>query len=158
MIKTYKYKFLDYLLKSVISGICRLPLSVNLKIGYIQGIIIYYLSKKLNLIAVSNIKKCFPHQSDKWVNEQVKASIIDNSKTLLESYWFWTHPDQVDMYLGNIYSKTPINELLYSKNGLIMITPHIGSWEYAGLYASSIVDMLIMYKPPKIKWLHEFFL
>jgi KDO2-lipid IV(A) lauroyltransferase len=37
--------------------------------------------------------------------------------------------------------------------GVILVTPHLGCFEAAGLYAAQRMPITIMYRPPKMKWL-----
>ena len=107
-------------------------------------------------IAQANLKICFPEKEQAWRNNLVKQSLQENSKTLLESLWLWRHSSYALTQLrGQIFNEHLLKNAKEKNRATIFVTPHFGSWEYAGLLTASNCNLMIMYAPPKLDYLHK---
>ena len=107
-------------------------------------------------IATVNINLCFPHQDQNWRDNLVKHSLEQNSLTLLESFWLWRHgPYAITQLRGEVVNEHLLTNAREKNQATIFVTPHFGSWEYAGLLTASCCDLLIMYAPPKLDFIHK---
>ena len=107
-------------------------------------------------IANTNKNICFPRKDRQWRNSLLKNSLIENSKTLLEALWLWRNSAYaLSKLCGEITNQQLLDETASKQRGTIFVTPHFGSWEYAGLLTASRSDLIILYAPPKLKYLHQ---
>lgn len=75
---------------------------------------------------------------------------------MLESLWLWRNSSRALTQLcGEVINKHLLSSANGKQTGTIFVTPHFGSWEYAGLLTASRCDLMIMYAPPKLEFLHE---
>jgi len=128
------------------------PLSVHHRLGKLIGSLLFVFKNRNKHIAQVNINICFSSLSDADKQRLLKKTLQENGKTLIECFWLWQHPQEVlDVLLGNIKN----HELLIraNKQGTIFVTPHFGSWEFIGLLTAANSNLLILYAPPKSKYI-----
>jgi KDO2-lipid IV(A) lauroyltransferase len=46
-----------------------------------------------------------------------------------------------------------VEQALAAGRGLVLLTPHLGCFEIAALYAGRRIPLTVMYRPPKVRWL-----
>ena len=103
-----------------------------------------------------NLSICFPGQDHQWRQNLRNQSLRESSKTLLESLWLWRNSSRALTHLcGELINEHLLSRANDKQTGTIFVTPHFGSWEYAGLLTASRCDLMIMYAPPKLECLHE---
>lgn len=66
---------------------------------------------------------------------------------------FFRKPEDIAALFHQVYGWEHIQTALNNKEGLLLITPHIGSYDLAGRYISHYLPfpLTAMYKPPKVK-------
>ena len=104
----------------------------------------------------TNLKICFSDKTDAWISQTTKATLIENSKTFLETPWLWRNSSYALSKLsGDIINEHLLRNATNREQGTIFVTPHFGSWEYVGLLTAAHCDLMIMYAPPKLPYLHQ---
>jgi len=103
-----------------------------------------------------NIRLCFPYLSDSAEKKLTKISLIETCKTFLElsALWLWSGKRVLNL-VQNVTGEECLQEAIQKNQGVILLTPHLGAWEMAGLYASSRYKITSLYRPPKLKGLHH---
>ncbi len=141
-----KAKILVAILK--IFSLMRLPL--NHFVANIIGTILCAIPNRSLRITKKNVQLCFSELEPHEQVTMVKASIHEMVKTVTELGVFWyARKARVLALVKSISGKNILEQaLLESKDsGLILVSPHIGAWELAGLHCSSLFNMTSMYKP-----------
>lgn len=139
------------LLNLIAGALSSISLPMNHRIGSALGWLAWTLRTKLRTITLINLSLCFPEWTDEQKNKIGKASLIETGKALTESFWLWKRPNQEVLDKLSIVSG---EELLHaaqaSTQGLIVATPHLGSWEACCL--PLVTDELVtcLYKPPRM--------
>lgn len=91
-------------------------------------------------LCIKNIHAAFPEMPPEKVRETARKSVDNIALSMCEFMWIRRHPDQFD----KIIDKTPCLENVakaidHVKNGsgTILITPHMGNWEFSGRILAS---------------------
>jgi len=137
------------LLASLFSAI---SLPMNHRIGAGIGWLAWTTRTKLRTITLVNLSLCFPEWSEEQKLRVGKASLIETGKTLTEAFWLWKRPqsdvlDRLDIVEGEHLLRTA----QASSRGLIVATPHMGSWEMCCLPLVTDEPVTCFYKPPRMK-------
>nr|WP_043757796.1 lysophospholipid acyltransferase family protein [Imhoffiella purpurea] len=138
----------DGLAHLVVHLISRLPLSMNHRLGAAVGALVARWPNRQRRNALLNIALCLPHLSER---EQIRLrdrNLREFGKTYAEIGYLWLRP--VEQVLGLI-KEVRGGEWLRRENGkgLIVLSPHIGAWELAGLYLAAQGPTAIFYKPQR---------
>lgn len=83
-----------------------------------------------------------------------RANAAELGKAIFELPYIWLRPTK-DL-LDTVASRQGWDAVLAAKaegKGLIMLTPHLGSFEFIGAYLASQFPITILYRPPKLSWL-----
>lgn len=129
-------------------------MAVSHSIGTLFGWLSAHTNNRSRRIAEVNINLCFPTKEHAWRKELLNKSLQENSKTILESLWLWRNSSRaLSRLCGNVKNEHLLDKA--KSKGTIFVTPHFGSWEYAGLLTASRCNLMIMYVPPKSAFLHH---
>lgn len=146
-----------FLIKLILRAFSFLPLSwvhnIATKIG---RILLYFPQLRLINVMRINLQLCYPQLDQK---ELLKHSIIETCKTFTElgALWLWSS-DRTLTLIQQVTGEYHLQQALQHKKGVILLTPHFGAWELAGLYASAHYRMTALYRPPKLSGLQAFIL
>jgi KDO2-lipid IV(A) lauroyltransferase len=98
-----------------------------------------------------NICLCFPDLTETRRRRLIRSSLIETGKTLLETSALWLRPGSRALRLiRKIDGAELVERALEQGKGVILATPHLGSWEAAGLYGAAAFHMTCLYRPLRI--------
>lgn len=144
------------LAKFFIISISRLPLSMTLVLGTLLGRLMYISNNRSKRITSTNLKICFPNNNPQAHQQLLKESLIEDSKVLLEALWLWKNANYaVNNLIGNVENEYLLEETKKEDQSTIIVTPHFGSWEFAGIYSAYKRTFRIMYAPAKIPYIEK---
>lgn len=133
------------------------PLGFNRWLGKVIGTIYWHSSKRVRHVSSVNLELCFPDQSAEWREQTAKSGVINMAMTLLESPVLWKMPRERLLSLcENIDAFDEASKDQDRNEGILLATPHLGCWEYAGLIYASLRPVTYLYRPPKLKAIDEF--
>jgi len=134
-----------------------LPLPIVHGLAFIIGLTLYWLPNNLKKVAATNLRLCFPDLSDKKRSQLLRQTLIENCKTMLEmgTLWLWSEKRIQGLNKG-VKGLVHWQSAAEKNQGIIFATPHIGAWEYAGLFDQT--PLTILYRPPKLSDFGEFML
>ena len=127
-----------------------LPLPLLHALGNAAGGLGYYLLK-------SDRQRVFDNMRLAGLNPEpssVKAVFRETAKGGLElPVAFFRRPESIETLFKEVHGWEHVQSALDAGEGLLFITPHIGSYDLAGRYISQQLPfpLTAMYKPPKIK-------
>lgn len=135
-----------------------LPRGCNRLFGVLAGRIAYYRQSKGAQIAARNVQLCFPGQSPIERDALLQKSLIATFQCLFEmgAVWFrgarWRQAHTL-----TIHNEAIFHEARESGRGVLIIIPHFGNWEMAGICASQWMKCTAIYRPPKMALLDPVF-
>ena len=138
----------ERLLRVLMELLARLPLRLVHGIGAFTGTLIALFPNRQRRNALINIALCLPKLSAAEQRRLRNHTLCAFGKTYTEIAHFWLHPH--DEVMG-LVREVRGAELLRRKpgQGLIVLSPHLGAWELAGLYLSAQGPTAIFYKPQR---------
>lgn len=135
----------------------RLSLSGAQRLGTRAGRLGWYCAKATRRTTEININTCFPDLSPQAREELARASLVETSKTALEIPLMWEWPVERCLSLvKEVQGQALVEDALKAGKGLLLLAPHLGNWELAGLYFSSRYQMAALYSPPNVPELEAY--
>lgn len=133
-----------------------LPLRVMHVLGALIGSVLYYLPNKLRSVATRNIALCFPELSISDQRKLLQQALRENVKTFTEigAMWFWPKHKMQALNQG-VDGLQHVEEAQKQGKGVIVLTPHLGQWEYLGAVFPEIMPMTSMYRPMRMPGLEQ---
>jgi len=129
-----------------------LPLSWGQALGALLGWLLWWIPNPLRRIAERNLALCFPDQSLVERNRLLRRNLLETGKGLLElgPLWLWPGQRVLRLIQEPVIGEEELIAAVNRKRGVILITPHLGAWELAGLYHSSRYPLTILYRPSRM--------
>ena len=108
-------------------------------------------------VARINIDLCWPKLDAASRAQMLKESMRETGKAMSEPLRLWRLSIEKRRSLAVASpGRDTIDAICNAPGGAIILSPHLGSWEYLGLYIVSRKRMVVMYKPGKYSALDEF--
>ncbi|WP_166258913.1 lysophospholipid acyltransferase family protein [Marinobacter salicampi] len=146
-----------FLISALLRAAGSMSLRAAQKIGSALGLLGWYLKTRYRGITETNLALCMPELDAEARAELARNSLRHTGETLVEIPLMWEWP--VEKCLGlvrEVEGAHLLDEVLEKGQGLILLAPHLGNWELAGLYFSSRYKMAALYSPPHIKEFEEY--
>jgi len=140
------------IIRTTLALFALLPLPLNHALGYIIGLLFYLIPNKTKTITLINLSLCLPELNNHQRQRLARQSLIETGKSITElgAIWFW-NPTRLLRKIIRIENEDILNRALEKQKGLIIMTPHMGCWELAGLFAARKQTLTSLYRPPRIQ-------
>lgn len=134
-----------------------LSLSAAQRIGRFFGGIVWRLGAAPRKVTDLNLSMCLPELQDDDRDRLSYNSLRHTGMTALEIPLMWEWPVQKCLNLvQDTQGLELIDDALATGKGLILLAPHLGNWELAGLYFSSKYKMASLYSPPNMEEFEDY--
>ena len=147
---------MQVMLRLIFQILAALPLPFLHLLGRLLGWLAYYGSPKMRARTADNIRISQIAQDYQSMNGLVKSSLQETAKSGLELPIAWCRDSQdVVKLFHQVRGWEYVEAAIANEQGLLLITPHIGSYDLAGRFISERLPfpLTAMYRPPKIAWL-----
>ncbi len=145
-----------YLIWGLLHIIAWLPLPLLHGIGYIAGNLLSVLPSRLRATSTRNIGQCLPELSGTQQRRLLRASLIETAMAITETGALWLRPAKRARHLiRSVDGRELVDAALKKGRGVILATPHLGSWEAAGLYGAANFHMTCLYRPLRLAGLER---
>ena len=139
----------DRIAEWILRANARLPLPVLHNIGNLIGSLIAIIPGKRVATCRTNIEACFPELSAYRQRRLARQSFREIAKGLMEVGKLWLSPAQENLaMIRSVEGEETVTESLNKGKGVILATPHLGSWELFGSYCSPQYPLTSTDQPP----------
>ena len=142
--------------RAAITGLLRLtsllPLPLTHAIGVWVGGLLWWIPNDLRRIASRNLVLTFPEMPVADRERLLRRNLWETGKLLLElgPLWLWRGERVLALVRGAVAGEEALIDTVRRRRGAILLTPHLGAWEMAGLYYSSRHPLTILYRPSRL--------
>jgi len=142
--------------QGLISALLRLtaalPLSWGHALGAFLGWLLWWIPNPLQRIAERNLALCFPEQPTIERSRLLRRNLMETGKGLLElgPLWLWPGEKVLRLIQEPVAGEEELVAAVNRKQGVTLVTPHLGAWELAGLYYASRYPLTILYRPSRL--------
>ncbi|SET36984.1 MULTISPECIES: lysophospholipid acyltransferase family protein [Marinobacter] len=127
----------------------KLSFDMAQRIGRVLGTVGGWLPTRSKKVTTANIRLCFPEMPEDQRRRLVRSSLRHTGQTFMEIPLMWEWP--VEKCLGlirEVEGLEMVDRALAEGRGVVLLAPHLGNWELAGIYFSSRYQMAALYSPP----------
>ncbi|MFV5490468.1 lysophospholipid acyltransferase family protein [Acinetobacter sp. ASP199] len=136
-----------------------LPLRILQSLGYLVAWLLYQTNSSIHRITQINIQLVYPELNPKQQKKIIRESIQSQCLSYLECIKFWGMPiDYALSRINKIHGIEHFNNAINEKKGIIVIVPHLGSWELLNAWLCTQTQPMIMYKPNRNKTINRYIL
>lgn len=130
--------------------VARLPLPVIHGLGFIFGVIAVSLRPRLRREIRDNLRAAGLDKDFMWL--RVGAEL---GKTLAEVLPIWLRPlNQALYWIRRCEGWEHVEAAIARGKGVVVLSPHLGCQELAGLYFAPRFPTVALYRPPREAWAH----
>jgi Kdo2-lipid IVA lauroyltransferase/acyltransferase len=128
------------------------------RLGGAIGALAWALPGRNRFVTRLNLELCLPHLSESERARIARASLIETARTVAELGGLWTRPREKCLSLvREVTGREHLDRALAAGRGVLLLTPHLGSWEMGGLFMSSLAPTTSLYKPPHVSALEPYY-
>lgn len=130
----------------------RLPLSFVHALGALLGWLVYAVSPSYRRRLRENLAASRVAQDHAALRRLRHAAIAHAGRALMELVVIWGRPlPQVTGLVRACEGWHHVTAAAALGRGIIFLTPHLGGFEVAALYASERLPLTVLYRPPKLR-------
>lgn len=127
-----------------------LPLLLLHASAWLLGNLLWLLPNKLRRLTRTHLQFCLLELSVAERRRIGRHSLVHSMQAVMESPAIWFGPRwRLRWWLRNDAAEQQLKTLRSSGKGVILLCPHIGSWELAGMFCAASGPMTSLYKPQK---------
>jgi KDO2-lipid IV(A) lauroyltransferase len=134
--------------------LARLPLRWLHALGAIAGWLVDRASPRYARRITENLAASGVARDAAGLAGMRRRVVAELGKGAFELPALWCRPpDEVDPLMRAVRGWDIVDGARAAGRGVLLLTPHLGSFEIAALYAARRVPLTILYRPPKLAWL-----
>ena len=139
--------------------IALLPLSFLQLIASFVSLILSSFNSSMKRVTSINLKIAYPELSAEDHADFVQKSIQSQCLTYVEFIKCWgMSPEYSLSLLKDVQGEHFFTDALANQKGVIVVVPHLGSWELLNAWLNVYAAPVIMYKPNKVKGANRYVL
>ncbi|GAB6039731.1 lysophospholipid acyltransferase family protein [Endothiovibrio diazotrophicus] len=141
----------ERLLLGLLRLLAALPLALNHALGAAIGRMMLILPTRMGGVARTNIERCLPELAPAERRRLLRRAMAESGKTFSElgPMWHWS-AERLMALAVQVENREAVEEAMAEGRGVVMLTPHLGSWEIGGLYCARHWPMTTLYRPPRM--------
>jgi KDO2-lipid IV(A) lauroyltransferase len=133
--------------------LAKLPLPMAHALGSLLGLLAWLVPNSFRRRTRFHITRCLPELGPLARERLLFRSMIEAGKTLAELPLLLAGPEtRVVRWLREVRGRELLDAAVAAGKGVIAASPHLGSWEMAGLACSRLQPTVTMYRPQDEPW------
>lgn len=136
------------LLRLLTTLLALIPLPLQHLLGAILGSLFALFPNRHRRITLRNLVLCFPEMSERERARLLVLSLRETAKTVLETATMWrAGRGRLQALIREVEGEALLHDAIGQEKGVIIASPHLGSWELIGQYLQMQHPLTCMYKP-----------
>jgi len=132
----------------------RIPLGLNRSIAVVLSRILFALNIRERRTTERNLELCFPEQTAIERKKIAQDSMAQSVRWALETSSVWLRGrDWRQSKIIKFHNRDLFDKAISSDRGVLLLIPHFGNWEMAGMWSGDQAKTTAIYRMPKIEQL-----
>ena len=147
----------NFIFKTIFKAFGILSLPSLHRLGAALGWLIYWCTPKSAVMIKKNIEISGLAKNAQQFKQILNTNIAESGKAVLETIGIWQKKEAALLPLvKQVHGWEIVKNALQRGKGIIFLTPHLGCFEIAPIFYGSKHPITVLYRPPKLKFLHQF--
>ena len=139
---------IERLLRIAFTLLAWLPLPVQHLLGEVLGSLVALFPNRHRRVALRNLELCLPELSEYARTRLMIQSLRETARTALETPMLWrASAARVHRLCRRVEGEEYLQQALAGGKGVIIASPHLGSWEFIGQYLQTQAPFTVLFKP-----------
>ena len=110
--------------------------------------LLWLFARRLRTVSLCNLELCFPELSAGARRRIARAAMVHYVRNVFETgmSWYWSLPRLQALFLPAV-GEEHLRAAKATGRGVILLSPHIGSWELISITRAADFDGPVLYKP-----------
>lgn len=144
------------LIMTVLRLMALIPLPVSRWLGKMIGMINYRFNTRAMKVSRANIEVCLPELTAEEQDSLVRQSLIETGRTMIETPAAWlASADRLSRWIKHVENEDVLDNAIAKGRGVIVLLPHLGSWELFNVWYARRGSLTALYSPPRQRYLVE---
>ncbi len=140
-----------------ISVVAKLSLAAAHRIGAVAGLVFLLVPSRIRNAGLTNMRIAFPSISDRDLRRLARSSAKQAGRMTMELPALWTWPaERVLALVREVEGLELLDDALTRGKGVVVATPHIGSWEMMLLWLGHRADLTAPFRELRLPEFEEF--
>ena len=143
----------------IIRALGLMNLTVARAFGGLIGALVRLSNGRMYRVTKKNIDLCFPHYSPQQRAQLARASVNETGKTVAETGLAWGGTEEKfrrnEQQIVAVRNVHLFDKALSDGKGLLLLTMHLGNWEWVSSYLPQRCDLMALYKMAKMPGLEQ---
>src|SRR5581483_9524488 len=132
----------------------RLPLGLYHSLGARLGRLAYHFSPRVSRRIRDHLKLSGVCASEAEYERVLRVNIDETGKQAIEMLALWFRPErEASALVRSCRGEQEVQAAYREGRGVILLTPHLGCFEVAAIYAAQQVPITVLYRQPRVTWL-----
>jgi len=132
-----------------------MPLAWARALGRLVGAGLYASNQRMRRVAIRNLELAYPEWSLDRRRLVARQSVQSTGELAAEMGRVWTQPWTQTEALFEIDGLACVTEPLASRQGVIVLGPHLGNWELLGMHLATLGNLVALYVPIALEKLDQ---
>lgn len=135
-----------------------LPFGAAFRLGGWAGNAAWRLGERNCAVSRINVALCLPELSQAERERIVRESLISAGRVACELPGIWNRSREATLsLLREVEGRELVERARAERRGVLVLSPHLGSWELGGLYLSTLGPTTSMYRPPRVRGMDAYY-
>lgn len=133
-----------------------MPWPVLALLAWLMAKLAWVFNSDMRRITELNIGYCFAEKTAKEQTTMAKASMLETAKVAVEMpKVLLQKPEKSLAQIVGVNGQEHLDAAQNAGQGVVLLAPHLGNWEYLGLWLGKKYDCVSLYKPGKSELLND---
>ncbi len=143
----------------IIRALGLMNLTVARAFGGLIGSLVRIFNSRMYKVTVKNLELCFPQKTPQQRADLARASVNETCKTMCEAGLAWAGTEQKfrrnENQIVAVKNVHLFDKAVSDGKGLLLLTMHLGNWEWVTSYLPQRCDLMALYKMAKMPGLEK---
>lgn len=137
--------------------VAALPQSIVRVLARTSAWFMWQINGRLRRVTECNLAISFPNMPDDERKELARSSLYELGLCILEvARTFLWQLERLDAQVSRVTGLDLLHTAVANGTGTVVLFPHLGNWELAGIILAKHYSPTVMYRPPKTKMFDNF--
>jgi len=139
-------------IRSLLWLVAQLPLGMSRALGRGLGRVAWWVGGSARGVTLRNIDLAFPELTAAQREALARKSLMATAELAAEMGYIWFRPwTTVQRKILRVHGAEAVAAALAEGQGVMVLGPHLGNWEVAGLHMATLGEAVALYEPPHMR-------
>ena len=149
--RKHRFHTKPLLLHTALTLLSAFPLPVLHALGTSLGWTLWLIPNRRKRVARVNLTLCFPRLNKAARRRLLRRTLVEFAKSVTELALLWTgSAAKIGRLVKQVIGEQELRDALAQDKGVILAIPHLGAWEFVGLYCGMRYNFAALYRRPRV--------